>query len=94
VASVALRQATAGSDLARDMRCFWRSLKPITGRARVPAWLRPRQQDVVDGQEAVRLHLVALACEILVLVRGADLLCSCWLPFSLQINDLRGLSGG
>jgi hypothetical protein len=72
VASVALRQATAGSDLARDMCRFWRSLKPIPGRALAPAWLTPRQRGVVDGQEAVRLHLVALACEILVLVRHIE----------------------
>lgn len=51
------------------MRRFWLSLKPIAGKARLPAWRTPQERGVVNGQEAVRLHLVALACEILVLVR-------------------------
>ena len=69
MASVALRHASSGSDLAQDMRRFWLSLKPLAGKARVPAWLTPRERGVVNGQEAERIHLVALASEILVLVR-------------------------
>jgi hypothetical protein len=65
--SVAMGHAGAG-DLAEEMRRFWRSLRPIQGRAGLPAWLRPRQRDVVNGREPVRLRLVAVACEIQVLV--------------------------
>jgi hypothetical protein len=51
------------------MRIFWGSPELISRRARVSVWLQQGWHGVDTGDEAVRLHLVSLACEILVLVR-------------------------
>jgi hypothetical protein len=69
VTSVVLRHAAPGSDLVQAMRVFWASPELISRRARVSVWLQQGWRDVDNGDDAVRLHLVSLACEILVLVR-------------------------
>jgi hypothetical protein len=69
VTSVALRHAAPGTDLVQAMRIFWASPELIYRRARVSVWLQQGWRDVDNGDDAVRLHLVSLACEILVLVR-------------------------
>jgi hypothetical protein len=51
------------------MRIFWGSPELISRKARVSIWLQQGWRDADDGDAAVRLHLVSLACEILVLVR-------------------------
>jgi hypothetical protein len=67
VTSVAWRHAAHG-DLVQAMRIFWAAPELISRRARVSVWLQQGWRDVDNGDEAVRLHLVSLACEIMALV--------------------------
>jgi hypothetical protein len=69
VTSVALGHAAPGSHLVQAMRVFWPSPELVSRRARVSVWLQQGWRDADNGDDAVRLQLVSLACEILVLVR-------------------------
>jgi hypothetical protein len=69
VTSAALTHAAGGGDLVQAMRVFWASPELISRRARVSIWLQQGWRDADNGNAAARLHLVSLACEILVLVR-------------------------
>ena len=72
MASVAFPYAATCSDLVQAMRIFWRSPQLISRRTRIPLRLQQSNRDVLEGDDSMRLHLVALACEIIVLVRLMD----------------------
>jgi hypothetical protein len=90
VTSVALTHAAPGSDLVRAMHIFWASPDLISRRARVSVWLQQAWRDADNGDDAVRLHLVSLACEILVLVR----LIEQELPASAPESDIQEIRMG
>ena len=69
MASLAFPCAATCRDLAHAMRVFWRSPQLISRRTQIPLRLQLSHRDTADGDDSVRLHMVALACEILVLVR-------------------------
>jgi hypothetical protein len=90
VTSVALNHPGPGNDLVRAMRIFWASPELISRRVRVSIWLQQGWRDVDNGDDAVRLHLVSLASEILVLVR----LIEQELPASARESDAQEIRTG